>query len=139
MLLREDVPGDKRLVAYVVARSRTATLSATELTAQAKAALPAYMVPSAFVILDAFPLNPSGKSIERRSLPLTSESTGRRANMKFRAAKSRAQSRQSGGGILGVPKVGTERQFLDLGGNSLLALQVHGKLVARARQGFPHP
>jgi amino acid adenylation domain-containing protein len=80
VLLREDVPGDKRLVAYLTCDDET-SFSATQVQAHLVSQLPDYMLPSAFVVLDAFPLTPNGK-LDRKALPAPEGKTvvGRRDN-----------------------------------------------------------
>src|SRR5262249_12658157 len=68
VLAREDEPGEKRLVGYVIAKEGAAVPSAETLREHLKGVLPEYMVPSAFVVLEAFPLTPNGK-LDRRALP----------------------------------------------------------------------
>src|SRR5205807_1464774 len=67
VVTREDTPGDKRLVAYV-ALHREQSVTSSELRRFLQAQVPAYMVPSAFVLLDALPLTPNGK-VDRHALP----------------------------------------------------------------------
>ena len=96
-MVREDTPGDKRLVAYVVPTRRPAP-PVEQLRATLHQNLPDYMVPSVFVVMDALPLNPNGK-IDRKALPAPSTTSGpaRPRTTWRRAARSRRGSRRSGG------------------------------------------
>ncbi|MFY0565974.1 non-ribosomal peptide synthase/polyketide synthase [Archangium lansingense] len=127
--VREDVAGDKRLVAYVVAPSEQPP-SAVTLRDFLKQKLPEYMVPSAFVVLPSLPLTASGK-VDRKALPApngslasTAEYVAPRNDVEQRLCDIWAQ-------VLGLPKVGIHDNFFELGGDSIISLQV----VARARQG----
>ncbi|MDQ0313148.1 amino acid adenylation domain-containing protein [Kitasatospora herbaricolor] len=122
---REDRAGDRRLVAYCAVTAAGPSL-ATELRRFAADALPAYMVPSAVVALDALPLNASGK-VDHRALPepdYTVFSTGR-------AARTPREEILCGlfAEVLGLESVGIDDGFFDLGGHSLLAT----KLLSRVR------
>ena len=126
-MVREDVPGDKRLVAYVVLGQ---DISFTELRAHLKQTLPDYMVPSAFVKMEALPLTPSGK-VSRRALPPPNPDEAESVSDSF-ALRSPLEELLSAvwSEVLQRGKVGVHDNFFDLGGHSLLAT----RLVSRIRR-----
>jgi amino acid adenylation domain-containing protein len=123
VVVREDVPGDKRLVAYVVGRE---LVDVEALRAHAATALPDYMVP-AFVVLDALPLTPNGK-VDRKALPAPEQTSTQRAYVAPRTDVE-ALLAQVWCELLGVERVGVHDEFFELGGHSLLVM----RLVARLR------
>jgi amino acid adenylation domain-containing protein len=129
VIAREDVPGDKRLVAYVVA-SHEPTPTISELRSFLKEKLPDYMIPSAFVFLDFLPLAPSGK-IDRRVLP-EPDLERFRQETKFVAPRTPVEKilAKIWSEVLGLERVGAHDNFYELGGHSLLATQ----LVSRVHQ-----
>jgi amino acid adenylation domain-containing protein len=131
VLAREDEPGDKYLVAYVVPTKDTAP-SAAELRSFLKQNLPAYMVPSIFVHLEALPLLPTGK-VNRRALP-PPEGTRPVPEATYVAPRTPVEEvlAELWARVLGVDRVGVCDDFFDLGGHSLLATQ----LVSRVRRAF---
>ncbi len=134
VVVREDAPGDRRLVAYYVAKEGEAREmgGAGELRRYLSARLPVYMVPAAFVQLEALPLNANGK-VDRRALPPPDE--GRpELETKFVAPRSAVERRLAGfyAEVLGLQAVGVEDDFFELGGHSLHATQV----ISRVRDCF---
>lgn len=127
VVAREDQPGDRRLVAYVVARQQSPPTS-SDLRAFLKQKLPNYMVPSAFVGLDALPLTPNGK-INRKALPEPDQSRPQLADAYTAPAgpveEMLADVWQE---ILGLDKIGVHDNFFELGGHSLLATRVVSQL-----------
>ncbi|WP_198299747.1 non-ribosomal peptide synthetase [Tumebacillus avium] len=128
VIVREDTPNDPRVVAYVVAQAGVAP-TVSELRQIVKQKLPEYMVPSAFVMMDALPLTPNGK-IDRNALP-TPEIT-RDGLAEFVAPRTPLEEQLAAiwSELLGVERVGIEDNFFALGGHSLLATQA----VSRIRQ-----
>jgi len=143
VLLREDVPGDKRLVAYVVGSS-DAEVDAPELRRFARERLPEYMVPSAVVALKTMPLLPNGK-VDRRGLPMPE---GRRQGGEAFVGASNDIERtiaEVWKELLRLDQVGIHDNFFDLGGHSLLVIQLHSRLTRRLGRSlavldlFVHP
>ncbi|MDY7076527.1 MAG: amino acid adenylation domain-containing protein, partial [Chloroflexota bacterium] len=131
VVVREDAPGDKRLVAYLVPMNEVGP-SVGELRSFLRQTLPEYMVPSAFVTLGALPLSPSGK-VDRRALP---EPEGVRPEMEREYVPPRNETEEKlavmCAELLGVDRVGIYDSFFDLGGHSLLATQ----FISRVRDAF---
>ncbi|MEH1777317.1 amino acid adenylation domain-containing protein [Nostoc sp.] len=123
---REDVPGQKRLVAYVVQNQQYENDSklTLELRHFLKQKLPEYMIPTAFVCLEKLPLTPSGK-LDRRALPAPDQS---RPILEVALITPRTPTEKKMLGIwikiLGIDNVGIQDNFFELGGNSLLAAQL---------------
>ncbi|HLY64374.1 MAG TPA: condensation domain-containing protein, partial [Chloroflexota bacterium] len=150
VLAREDAPGHKRLVAYVVADDKetgrqgereTSGLStqhsalstgssalSTQHSALLRAKLPDYMVPSAYVYLEALPLTPNGK-VDRKALPAPD---GPVAESTFEAPTSHVEETLAAiwSQVLRLERVGIRDNFFELGGDSILSIQI----VSRAKQ-----
>ena len=131
VIVREDSPGDRWLVAYVVS-SPDQVCTGSELRSFSKEKLPEYMVPSAFVVLDAFPLTPNGK-LDRKALPVPDQIRPQ-LQESFVVARTPIEEiiAEVWAEVLKLEKVGIHDNFFDLGGHSLLATQI----ISRVRDAF---
>jgi len=136
VIAREDTPGDKHLVAYLVADQQSVP-SISELRSFLSEKLPDYMVPSAFVMLDALPLTPNGK-LDRRALPAPDQS---RPDLEgaFVAPRSPVEELlvRIWRKVLGLEQVGIYDNFFELGGHSLLATQVMSRVLNAFQTEIP--
>ncbi|GET38522.1 non-ribosomal peptide synthetase [Microseira wollei] len=122
--LREDLPGDQRLVAYIVPNNQA--LDWGEIRSFLEHKLPDYMVPNAFVLMEKLPVLPNGK-LDRNSLPAPNISTESRNFVAPRNPKEQLIA-NIWAEVLGLEKVGIHDNFLELGGHSLLASLVISRL-----------
>ncbi len=132
VIAREDVPGDKRIVAYLVAAPDSTPPSPGELHKHLREKLPEYMLPAAFVWLDELPLTANGK-VNRSGLPAPGQG---HAEVEGVYVAPRTPVEEIVAGIwrdaLRVERVGVDDNFFELGGHSLLATQV----VSRVREAL---
>ncbi|MEM6401890.1 MAG: amino acid adenylation domain-containing protein, partial [Cyanobacteria bacterium P01_D01_bin.116] len=128
VIVREDIPGEKSLVAYLVLNQ---SLTIGKLREFIRKKLPDYMVPNAFITLDTLPLTPNGK-IDRKALPAGNEKITR--EQEYVAPRSHGEEIIANifANLLNVQNVGIHDNFFYLGGHSLLATQ----LISRLREAF---
>ncbi|WP_051450882.1 non-ribosomal peptide synthetase [Actinospica robiniae] len=147
VVVREDTPGDKRLVAYLTTSSAAAPapdpdsadsaadhaaddpLSPSALRATLARTLPEYMLPTAFVTLPALPLTPNGK-LDKRALPDPGDSATARVEYVAPSTPVECALAEIWGRVLGIGRVGAQDRFFDLGGDSIRLIQV----IADAQQ-----
>src|SRR5262249_18066843 len=125
VLAREDEPGERRLVAYLVTKGE---VSSAELRAYLSEKLPEYMAPSVFVELERMPLTANGK-VDRRALPRPEFNAATGGYIAARTAVEEILC-DIWAEVLGMERVGVEDNFFELGGDSILSIQV----IAKARQ-----
>ena len=126
VLARAESPGDQRLVAYWAGETE---VEAEALRLHLLERLPEYMVPAAYVHLDAFPLTPSGK-VDRRALPTPQGDAYARRGYEAPSEEGEQALAEVWSEVLGVERVGRWDHFFELGGHSLLAVRV----ISRVRQ-----
>jgi len=139
VIIREDEPGDKRLVAYLVPEQRLLTndqeqaqlgaqIDVSAIRKYIKSILPDYMLPSAFVEIERLPLNENGK-LDRVKLPVPSNAN-RAGDNGFAEPETKEEHEIAAvwGEVLGLDKVGVNDEFFDLGGDSFKAIKVVRKM-----------
>jgi acyl carrier protein len=128
VVVREDVPGEKRLVAYYAASEANGRAAGAEkLRSHLSSRVPEYMVPAAFVRVDRMPLLENGK-LDRKALPMpTGDAYGARG---YESPQGEIEKRLAGilADVLKVERVGRQYNFFELGGHSLLAMQVMARI-----------
>ncbi|WP_017585751.1 non-ribosomal peptide synthetase [Nocardiopsis ganjiahuensis] len=128
VVAREDRPGVRRLVAYVVPDPRTGPTGAAQVREGASRYLPDYMVPTAVVLLAALPLNANGKT-DRKALPAPDDEAFVTVGYVLPRTPTEEVLARVWTDLLGVEKVGVNDNFFELGGDSILSIQ----LVSRVR------
>jgi thioesterase domain-containing protein/acyl carrier protein len=127
--VREDQPGNKRLVAYIVPHHKQLLVS--ELRRFLKQQMPDYMIPSAFMLLETLPLTPNGK-VDRKALPVPDIAISKEVSFVAARDTLELQLTQIWEDVLDTHPIGIQHDFFDIGGHSLLAI----RLMARIQQQF---
>jgi amino acid adenylation domain-containing protein len=136
VLAREDTPGDKRLVAYLAVNPEE-ELTIADLRVQLQSQLPDYMVPAIFMTVEAMPKTPSGK-IDRRALPAP-DSQRQELSQGYAAPQSELEKVLAGiwSKLLKLDRVGIHDNFFEIGGNSLMTLQIAVQVRALLQKDLP--
>lgn len=136
VLAREDVPGEKRLVAYIIPKhGQPIQVSALRSFLQTK--LPAYMIPAAFVVMESFPMTPNGK-VDRRAFPEPQVvDMVQYGEVVLPADVLETQLLHIWEQVLNIKPIGTADNFMDLGGTSLLAARLADKIDQKFQQSWP--
>ena len=131
VMARTDRPGDPRLTAYWVGSAERG-----ELQSMARARLPHYMQPSGYVKLEAFPLNTNGK-IDRKALPAPVNDDAVPQQLVLARSDKEARIAAVWREVLGIAQVGVDQNFFDLGGTSVLAIELAARIEAEIGVAIP--
>jgi amino acid adenylation domain-containing protein len=134
VIARQDTPGEKKLVAYVVASEQECSFAELRVYLQQK--LPAYMMPSAFVLMDALPLSPNGK-VDRAALPVPPVAHPEPPRAKSAQSDMEQKIESAWLKVLVLQQVGLDDNFFDVGGDSLQLLAVHAEIQKKIESEFP--
>ncbi|WP_139488457.1 non-ribosomal peptide synthetase [Brevibacillus dissolubilis] len=136
VLAREDQPGDKRLVAYLICQPE-AEFAASELNRFLADRLPSYMIPSHFMKLDALPMTPNGK-VDRKALPKP-DAEHVRSTVEYVAPQTPTELMLHAhwSSLLGVERIGVHENFFEVGGHSMLATQLIFKVREEVQVEVP--
>ncbi len=134
VIARQDTPGEKKLVAYVVASEQGCSFAELRVYLQQK--LPAYMMPSAFVLMDALPLSPNGK-VDRALLPVPLVAHPEPSRAKSAQSDMEQKIESAWLKVLVLQQVGLDDNFFDVGGDSLQLLAVHAEIQKKIESEFP--
>jgi amino acid adenylation domain-containing protein len=134
VVARQDTPGEKKLVAYVVASEQGCSFAELRVYLQQK--LPAYMMPSAFVLMDALPLSPNGK-VDRALLPVPLVAHPEPSRAKSAQSDMEQKIESAWLKVLVLQQVGLDDNFFDVGGDSLQLLAVHAEIQKKIESEFP--
>ena len=137
VIVREDGPGDKRLVGYPLLQEGENEPTSTDLRSFAREQLPEYMIPSAFVFLHEYPLTPNQK-IDRKALPAP-DGADPELHRQYVAPRDEVEEGVTRifANVLKLERAGIHDNFFDLGGHSLLATQVISRLRQELRVDLP--
>jgi amino acid adenylation domain-containing protein len=131
---RQDAPGEKKLIAYVVPCEPGCSIA--ELRAYLQKKLPSYMLPAAFVLLDSLPLSPNGK-VDRAALPAPQTSPSEPPRARSAQSEMEQKIESTWMKVLGLQQVGPDENFFDVGGDSLQLLMVHAEIQETIESEFP--
>ena len=142
VIAREDTPGRKQLAAYLIPAPGTTVPATSDLRDWLGSTLPDYMIPAAFVTLDVLPLTPSGK-LDRRALPAPDRDTATAGHVPPRTPAEQAIA-AIWADVLGISQVGIHDNYFELGGDSILSIQIASRarsagLSLLPRDLFRHP